>query len=274
MFRNWRRQWRRRQALMQLAPRIDELSVELSAEFARPVTLESSGTRGRDSIFIASDGPKALAVLRVINPFLKRKAVPINMPYTVRDAGARLTHEWNCYERCAELGIGPKPLWRTVDAIACEYIEGDRLSARLEAHVEDFWAMNIQVSRLLATLHAHDIVHMDASLANTIAGQRGLCLIDFEYEMAEHITLDQSRCYDHLRLIESGLKFVPDAIVNDCKRWIDSVRKCEPTAVLEASMNHLSPALPRIFAHRHLRTELARCFIGLALTNTASAGQT
>ena len=274
MFRNWRRQWRRRQALTQLAPRIEELSGEISADFARPVTLESSGARGRDSIFIARDGPKALAVLRVINPFLKRKSVPTNMPYTVGDAEARLTHEWDCYERCAALGIGPKPLWRTTDAIACEYIEGDRLSARLEVHVEDFWAMNIQVSRLLGTLHAHGIVHMDASLANTIAGQEGLCLIDFEYEMAKHITPDQSRCYDHLRLIESGMKFVPDAIVNDCKRWIDSVRQCEPSAVLEASMGHLGPALPRVFAHRRLRTELAQCFIGLAPENTASTGQT
>ena len=264
MFRNWRRQWRRKRALKRLAPRIESLCSELSAEWSRPVTLEISGARGRDSIFIARDGAVALAVLRVINPYLKRKPIPEGMPYTVGDGPARLDREWHCYEQCAALGVGPQPLWRTHDAIACKYIEGERLAARLDARVGEFWSLNTQVSKLLGTLHAHGLTHMDASLANTIAGPQGLCLIDFEYHAAAHITAHQARCYDHLRLVESAMKFVPEAIVTDCTKWLETVQSVETAAVLQAPLEHLAVALPRVFGHQHLLAELSRCFTGLA----------
>lgn len=263
MFRNWRRQWRRKRALQQLAPRIASLRAELSVEFSRPVTLEVSGARGRDSIFIARDGSTPLAVVRVINPYLKRKPVPQDMPYSVGDGPVRLAREWHCYEQCGPVGIGPKPLWRTDDAIACEYIEGERLSSRLDADVEEFWPLNTQVSRLLGRLHAHGLVHMDASLANTVAGPQGLCLIDFEYDAATHITPAQARCYDHLRLVESAIKVVPDTVVVDCGKWLEAVQTCESTEVLAAPLGKLAAALPRVFAHERLRAELSRCFTGL-----------
>lgn len=249
--------------MKQLAPRLEQLCAELSAEFSRPVTMEISGARGRDSVLVVRGDAKPLAVLRVLNPYLKRKPVPKNMPYAVANGEARLAHEWHCYEQCSSLGIAPKPLWRTGDAIACEYIEGDRLSSRLDAHLEEFWALNTQVSRLLGSLHEQGLVHMDASLANTLAGPQGLCLIDFEYQAAPHITPAQARCYDHLRLVESGMKFVPDTIVADCNRWVDVVCECEPDEVLQAPLGGLAAALPRVFAHAPLRAELSRCFSGL-----------
>ena len=170
---------RREYGSLRIAPRKRRLIGQLSTHFQHPVSLHRAGSRGRDSVFLVKDRRAMLGALRLCNPYLRRRPLSADMPFTTLSDGERLSREWHCYAKAGPAGITPSPLWRDDDALMCAFVAGSRLSDRLSQDPSSFWGLLVRASRALTSLHALGITHMDASLANAIDTDDGCRLIDF-----------------------------------------------------------------------------------------------
>lgn len=74
----------------------------------------------------------------------------------------------------------PKVLRQTKFELELEYIEGDKLSEKLNSYKEEkqFTVMT-QLGKEVAKLHENDIIHGDLTTSNTILNKKALYLIDF-----------------------------------------------------------------------------------------------
>ena len=251
---------RREYANQRIGGRKRQLIGQLSAHFDRPVSLQRAGARGRDSVFLVKDGRGIVGALRLCNPHLRRRPPSADMPFAALSDGERLSREWRCYAEAGPAGITPNPLWRDEDALVCEFVAGPRLSDRLSQDPSSFWDLLVRASRALGDLHALAITHMDASLANTIDTGGGCRLIDFEYGPKAGITLEQQMAYDHLRLLESSLKFMPPGGQAGVGIWLETLAPMLPKQVRDVEIAPLAPAIARVLARRDIRHRLAAIF--------------
>lgn len=263
MLRDLRRGWRRWRAARAIEPRQRALLAELSRQLHGEVTLRAAGARGRDSIFVVAVDGRESAMLRLLNPALKRKPVAAHMPYRTLPGGQRIDHEYRVYASCWAAGLTPRPLWRSSDALLCERLPGERLSAQLARRPECLWRVILRAAEALQSLHAHGFSHMDASLANTIdRGTDGCALIDFEYAAAAGLSVAQQRLYDHLRLLESAIKSLDPALLEAWRPWVAMLAR---QGVRDADVRPLLAALPRLLASRPLRPALQALLPGQRL---------
>ena len=251
---------RREYANQRIGGRKRQLVEQLSAHFDRPVSLHRAGARGRDSVFLVKDMRGIVGALRLCNPHLRRRPPSADMPFVTLSDGERLSREWRCYAEAGPAGITPNPLWRDEDALMCEFVSGPRLSDRLSHDPSSFWELLVRASRALANLHALAISHMDASLANTIDASDGCRLIDFEYGPRAGITLEQQMAYDHLRLLESSLKFMPPGEQVRVDTWLETLVSMVPKQVRDVDIAPLAPGIARVLARRDIRHRLAAIF--------------
>lgn len=251
---------RREYANLRITGRKRRLIEQLSTHFDRPVSLRRAGARGRDSVFVVKDRREIMGALRLCNPHLRREALPTDMPITTLSNGERLSREWRCFAEAGPAGITPSPLWRDEDVLMCEFVAGPRLSNRLSQNPSSFWELLVRTSRALGRLHALGVTHMDASLANTIDADDGCRLIDFEYGPRAGVTLEQQMAYDHLRLLESSLKFMPPGEHVRVDIWLDVLDAVLPKQAREVDIAPLTPAIKRVLARRDLNHRLAAIF--------------
>ena len=251
---------RREYANRRMSGRKRQLVEQLSAHFDRPVSLHRAGARGRDSVFLVKDARGTVGALRLCNPYLRRRPPSADMPFVTLSDGERLSREWRCYAEAGPAGITPTPLWRDEDALMCEFVAGPRLSDRLSQDPSSFWELLVRASRALGNLHALAITHMDASLANTIDAGDGCRLIDFEYGPSAGIALEQQMAYDHLRLLESSIKFMPPGEQVRVDTWLETLVSIVPRQVRDADITPLAPAIARVLARRDIRHRLAAIF--------------
>ena len=254
---------RREYADLRIARRKRQLIQQLSTYFDRPVSLRRAGARGRDSVFVVKVMHESVGVLRLCNPHLQRKPLSSDMPFIMLSNDERLSREWRCLSKAGPAGITPNPLWRDTDALMCEFIAGPRLSDRLSQDPSSFWALLVRASRVLGALHALGVTHMDASLANTIDADNGCRLIDFEYGPRAGITLEQQMAYDHLRLLESSLKFMPRREQERIDSWLEALDAALPKRARQIDIAPLAPAITRVLACRDLNHRLAVFFPSL-----------
>jgi hypothetical protein len=200
-----------------------------------------------------------------VNPFLHRKALPASMPFRRLPPPESIDREWECYGRAAGLRLTPAPLWRTHDALVCEHVPGERLSERLFAHPMDFWNLMKTATAALPRLHATAVTHMDASLANILCvpGEDRICFIDFEYGPRPGLDPHQQRAYDHLRLLESSIKFLPPGLALRWDGWVEQLQASVDACARAADIVPLAPALARVLSHRALVDALADVFPAL-----------
>ncbi|MDE0045575.1 MAG: hypothetical protein OXU19_06895 [bacterium] len=250
----------REYANLRISRRKRRLIEQLSSHFGRPVSLRRAGARGRDSVFVVKDKRGSVGALRLSNPHLRRNALRADMPFVVLGDAERLSREWHCFAVAGPAGITPSPLWRDSDALMCEFIAGPRLSDRLSQDPSSFWELLARASRILGSLHALGITHMDASLANTIDAGDGCRLIDFEYGPRVGLTLEQQMAYDHLRLLESSLKFMPHGERDRVDSWLEVLHAVLPERAREADTSPLVPAISRVLACQDLIHPLATVF--------------
>lgn len=251
---------RREYANLRIAGRKRRLIEQLSTHFDRPVSLHRAGMRGRDSVFLVKDKSENMGSLRLCNPHLRRPALSADMPFVTLSKDERLSREWRCFAKAGPAGITPSPLWRDNDALMCEFIAGPRLSDRLSQDPSAFWELLVRTSRVLGHLHALGITHMDASLANTIDAGDGCRLIDFEYGPRAGITLEQQMAYDHLRLLESSLKFMPHQQRLRANSWLEVLDAVLPKQARDVDVAPLAPAITRVLACHDLKHRLATVF--------------
>lgn len=249
---------RREYANLRISGRKRRLIEQLSDHFDRPVSLRRAGARGRDSVFVVMDKRENVGALRLCNPHLRRKAPSADMPFVMLSNAERLSREWRCFAEAAPARITPSPMWRDTDALMCEFITGPRLSDRLSQDSSSFWDLLVRTSRVLGSLHALGITHMDASLANTIDAGDGCRLIDFEYGPHAGITLEQQMAYDHLRLLESSLKFMPHREGVDS--WLEVLEAVLPERARKVDVAPLAPAITRVLACQNITHRLAAIF--------------
>jgi hypothetical protein len=273
MIRAWRRRWRRWDAEQRIAGRRDEICQELAGYFKRPIRLVSAGARGRDAIYRVDDDSGPIAFLRLLNPHLRRTQVSPDMPFVLPEPGERLEHEWQCYARGSAVGVTPTPLWRTDDALVCEFVRGPRLHERFAADPTRFWLLLTRASAALARLHHQGLSHMDASLANMIEvpsssgndrdDDHRIVLIDFEYAPARDLTFAAQKVYDHLRLVESTIKFMPPGMEVGVIEWCKELDRYIDRTMSEVGFGRLAKSLERVLGNETIRGELARRFAGL-----------
>lgn len=256
--------FRREYANLRIGVRKRKLIEQLSTHFDRPVSLHRAGARGRDSVFIVKDMREVVGALRLCNPYLRRKPLSPDLPFATLSDGERLSREWHCYAKAGPAGITPSPLWRDEDALMCEFVAGPRLSDQLSQDPSSIWELLARASHALGALHALGITHMDASLANTIDASDGCRLIDFEYGPRSGITLEQQMAYDHLRLLESSLKFMPAGRQAGVDIWLDVLDAELPKPARNVEVAPLVPAIGRVLARRDLNLRLAAIFPAIA----------
>jgi hypothetical protein len=215
---------------------------------ARPPIMASSGARGHDSNYLVADPKSIHGVLRLVNPHHKRPNPAPDMPFIFEKADARLEREWSAYARGAAAGLTPLPLWRAQDAIFCEYIPFRTLQGQLMESPERAWEILCRAAQAVQGLHAAGITHMDVCLANMLADPQleRIVFVDFEYSPAPHIDLSAQRVYDHLRLIDSTWKFIPEARRGDWDGWLKIFASAAAADISQANLTALAPALGRV----------------------------
>ncbi len=191
---------------------------------------------------------KPIGVARIVNPYKKRATPPADMPYMVEPAPARLNREWMAYEKGAQGGLTPHPLWRQPDILMCEYLPFHPVMDLLQANPETSWALLEMGAKRISELHALGITHMDMSLGNILADQAltSLMFVDFEYAPAFHISPAAQRVYDHLRLVESAWKFIPESRRGDFAGWLAAFTGALEGDMRAVDLGLLRPALGRV----------------------------
>lgn len=228
------------------SPRRTEIAEELRQSFGleHPPRLHLRGSRGHDGTYLVEN----IGILRLANPHKNRPLPASDMPFVLSQTPLRIDREWNAYGKCAPLGLTPKPLWRTHDALLCEYLPCRPLQAELARDPASAWEILLRASQAIHRLHQAGIVHMDMSLANILADDAAqkLTFIDFEYAPAPHISPAAARVYDHLRLLESTWKFIPPSLRADGGPWLDTVAGFFDSDMRRVHLDVLKPALGRI----------------------------
>jgi len=244
-----------------IAPRRRAVAEALQAHFglSAPPELVLSGSRGHDSIYKVMGAGKIIGMLRLVNPYRKRKTPAADMPFVSVPADTRAAREAEAYKAGSAEGLTPQPVWQDSDALCCAYLPLAPLHAVLLAQPERAWALVMQVSQALRRLHALGVVHADASLANTLsdADLSRIVFVDFEYAPAPHVSARAARLYDYLRLLESTWKFMPENLKAEYGAWLAFMTD---TAAAEDftqdDLAPLMPALPQLSAQQALFARL------------------
>lgn len=229
--------------------RREEVLRKISKHLGEQVTLRQSGSRGADSIFeIVSQSGKQIAVLRLLNPYRKKKTAPDFMPYCILSGETRIAREKEAYLLGAGLSLTPKVLWDASDALVCEYFSGEPiLEHYLKGRVSATGMIEIGWNAL-SKLHDLGISHMDASVQNVLLSDSGsnAVLVDFEFGSALDLSFEDQCLYDYFRYLESSLKFISLEEEKVLTKELEELNVI-PVLVLEkANIKKIIPALERL----------------------------
>jgi predicted Ser/Thr protein kinase len=258
-----RRWWQKLSGSIRPSRRAAGVAEELRRDLNLPgiPLLTRRGGDGTDNIYLVSCAGKTIGVLRLADPSRKGRAPPAGRPYAAMETEKRIAYEWTMYAKGAESGLTPKPLWRAPDALLCEYLPGQKLHAALEKDPAAAWDILCRAARAVELLHKAGITHMDVSLHNMQAdGEGHIYFIDFEYAPAPHVPPPAQRVYDHLRLIESTWKFIPDSKKADFGVWLDYFSGCLDDEMRQVKLKTLEPSLKRVLAAPALGDKLRQLF--------------
>lgn len=123
---------------------------------------------------------------------------------------------------------------------------------------EDAEILMKHAARRICDLHRAGIMHMDANLSNILsdADFNNIVFIDFEYKPAPYLTLAEQKIFDHLRVLESVVKFIPDPVLhsfilkNSEGDWFNIVMNSFTEAELKSiRLAAIAPALERILSY-------------------------
>lgn len=251
-----------------IRPRVLQVALTLQRDLnleALP-RLDAVGARGHDSIFfvIDTDSDQPLGVARVVNPHKKRAPPPASMPYMVEPPPVRLLREWTAYEKGAQGGLTPNPIWRQEDVLMCEYLPFHPVMDQLHADPSRAWALLEIAAKRICQLHAAGVTHMDMSLSNILADPAltSLMFVDFEYAPAFHVSPAAQRIYDHLRLIESAWKFIPENARGNFSSWLAVFSGALDDDMRTVDLDFLRPALGRVLGDTALSAAIGRVMNG------------
>jgi hypothetical protein len=258
--RKLKRWLRRIYAEWRIRPRRAALAAEIQSALGLKAlpALTPSGARGHDSTYIVKAEGKTLGVLRLNNPYKKRTPPAPDMPFALEEPAARIAREWAAYEKGAASGLTPKPLWRTSDALLCEYLPFATLQSRLERDPAAAWEILKRATQAIHALHQSGLTHMDICLPNMLADDKleKIFFIDFEYAPAPGVSPATQRVYDQLRLLDSAWKFIPASERAQWPEWLKLVKSGAGNDLAAADLSRLAPALERVMGEPQLAAAL------------------
>ena len=239
-----------RYADLRNADRRKAVAEEISHYLGNPVRLEKSGNRGQDDIYyIYFNGkPDPSHVLRLYNPFKKEKIFDDSCPFIILPYESRIEQEWKAYQTGYSFSLTPNPVWKDRDALVCEYLPYTTMHDILLSCPDRSWELINRAADRLQDLHRAGLIHMDASLANILTDPEldNLVFIDFEFTPAAGLSLRHQQLYDHLRLLESSMKFIPENRLNDSGTWLQKLNIIFGDNPPDTGLDILVPALSRL----------------------------
>jgi len=255
-----------------------ELEREMSEGLGRTIKLTRFGDGGNDSIYLATDGNQAVAVVRLHNPFKKNflrwkkvsreLAGPTTGPRN-NDPMKALNREWDACQALVDSGVTPRPLWRTHDAIAVSHIHGTRLNHFLKNRNAEDWQIPVSSAfGALAGIHQLGRAHHDAKVSNIVFDESAgrACFIDLDRPTLHGTPLAEQQALDYLKLLSSFLQIAPRKLREDPTFWLRAITPHAPPAVRRVevspllrhrSLRHLNRSYP-------VRTSLTEVFQGIA----------
>ncbi len=237
-----------------IAGRRDELQREISEALERSLTLTLFGDGGNDSVYLAREGTRNVAVVRLINPYkcelLRWKSIRRVWAREPESAGSVpgsdslicLNREWRLYEQLADSGITPRPLWRTSDATVVAYLEGVRMHRLLPGlEASDWWGWIGEACRALAKLQEYGVAHLDAKASNVILNRESqrAHFVDLGSFPLQDQCLPVQKAFDYLKLISSLLQIAPRSLQEDGAGWFEAIDPHVPPDVREADTSQL-----------------------------------
>ncbi|MFN7114276.1 MAG: hypothetical protein ACK4PK_07935 [Alphaproteobacteria bacterium] len=255
---------------VKIAPRRRAVARALQTHFGLPTVpdLVLSGSRGHDSIYKVTAEGQTIGMLRLVNPYRRRKTAVSNMPFISVPETERAAREAAAYQAGSAAGLTPQPVWQDKDALCCAYLPLSPLHNSLLVERGLAWQLVMAASAALKRLHALGVVHADASLANTLADEKmtQIVFVDFEYVPAPHISASAARLYDYLRLLESTWKFMPEDLKTEYADWIAFMAEVSAAeGFSEGDLAPLLPALPQLSSQADLYAALRRVLSGASV---------
>lgn len=229
--------------------RLRQISIEVQADLNLKVSPQFvlKGASGHDANYLVHAAGEPIGVLRLINSHARRALPPQHMPFHLLEDKERIHHEYQSYLNAGTLS--PAPLWHTHDALLCAYLPYPSLHEEMIQNPDNVWLILCRAARAINELHQTGLTHMDISLKNMLHDTKHdhIFFIDFEYAPAKEISIETQRVYDHLRLIESTWKFIPDKLRPESSEWFDLFGKVARDDLRKCSIERIKPALTRIF---------------------------
>jgi len=196
------RLWRARFGIRK---RVREITADLKCVFPQLDSLvPSAHAGGFDSIYFLQDSERQrFGVLRLNNPHQKRTAVHADQPRRSPDPAERIAQEWRAYSILAPLGLSPRPLWKSHDAVVCSYSPHLSFRRHVEAGTIDLRRALDSVLNAVGRMHEAGVVHLDLSPANVLVcpNTYEALLIDFEYVPLPGRSFEEDCRYDWWRMI-------------------------------------------------------------------------
>lgn len=242
--------------------RRQEVALELQRDLklAKTPVFRQAGSRGYDSVYLVSGEAGTIGMMRLLNPY--KRSGDTQMKDIHKPGVGRIDYEWAIYQKGGAQSLTPKALWRSHDALLCEYLPHRRLQADVEKNPEQAWEAILLAAKNLHRLHAAGIAHMDASLANMLVdGQGQARFIDFEYAPADTLPFAAQKVFDHLRLVESVWKFIPDGKKDDFSQWLDYFTSCLDDEMRKTDLSRLEHTLTHLLGSAGLGVKIRGMFV-------------
>lgn len=259
--RKWARQ-RAREARMHDTIVQTKTALQIHFSLAKPPRLKRRGINKFSNNYLVYNGKTILGILRIEDTHTPRQPLPPERPYTViLDTAERIKHEWHCYEMGASKHLTPRPLWRSDNALMCEYLPYKQLLATIKKYPDQAWENLLSAARAITKLHEAGIIHMDCWPQNIFKSPDGNhYFVDFEYRPAPFINKAAQKVYDYLRMIETTWKFLPKQQQKNYGPWLKYFASCLDDDMRAIDLSLLAPSLKCILAEASLGDEIRRLF--------------
>jgi tRNA A-37 threonylcarbamoyl transferase component Bud32 len=175
----------------------------------------------------------------------------------------RLNKEYMAYSLGEKYNLTPKVLFKSDDAIVCEYLKGERVYNVLQKDKSQVWNILSEAVKIYRELHDLDITHLDATLKNFIIDGKRMKVIDFEYYPSEELSLETQKAYDYIRIIEHTLRIIPTEYQMEYQTFIDILHSLIPEKVKKADLTLVKQWLVNIESYPIYETLQEEIFIDL-----------
>ena len=152
----------------------------------------------------------------------------------------RTEKEAKILEKASEIISVPKVLNQTKFELELEYIDGDKLSDKLNSYKEEKQFKTMQtLGEEVAKLHTNDIIHGDLTTSNTILKEKKVYIIDFGLSFISkriedkavdlHLikqALEAKHFQNHEKLFENFVKGYLESL-KESKEVLERLRKVE-----------------------------------------------